>query len=174
MVHTAMAVGLGSASTLLLLMLLSWKWLRFWPPDEQWKQLLYWVLALVNLGALLLAAGKLALVGPIGLKQLIGGLLVVLGLAGTGVAVAQLGLRRTAGGDGSLVTDGLYSRSRHPQIVANLVVLVGLVLLAPGTATLAAVTAAWLIVMALAEERWLQAEYGDAYSRYRDDVPRFV
>lgn len=42
------------------------------------------------------------------------------------------------------------------------------------TAVLALLGIVWFLLAPLAEESWLQEQYGEAYETYRESVPRFI
>jgi protein-S-isoprenylcysteine O-methyltransferase Ste14 len=80
------------------------------------------------------------------------------------------------GRGGSLITDGIYRRIRHPRYVA---VWLGTVAVAVFTNYLAAYIIAIAIVPALylvvvLEEKELRERFGEEYVRYCERVPRFI
>jgi protein-S-isoprenylcysteine O-methyltransferase Ste14 len=152
---------------------------RYWPPERRdWRYWTHW-------GADVIARGGLFVIayldyGTLGWPQAptlgIGAILFVTGAA-TGVAAERrLGTEETMGLTGQLRTDGLYRYSRNPQYVGAVVATVGLLLLANSRllAVLAAVQLCHWLALPLSEEPWLTDQYGDAYRRYRSEVPRFV
>ncbi len=76
-----------------------------------------------------------------------------------------------------LVVSGLYRYSRNPMYVAVVIVLWGWAL-AFHSRSLAiyalAVMLAFHLRIVFAEEPWLARTYDDAWSRYRDRVPRWI
>jgi protein-S-isoprenylcysteine O-methyltransferase Ste14 len=88
----------------------------------------------------------------------------------------DLGSDETMGLRGELRTDGWYRYSRNPQYTCYLVATVGFVLLASSwqVTVLCGLLASWWFVMPFAEEPWLREQYGEAYDRYCDRVPRFL
>lgn len=75
-----------------------------------------------------------------------------------------------------LLTEGLYSRLRHPRYVQFLIALLGYSLIANYLA-LYLVVALWapgIYVIVLLEERELREHFGQAYDDYCRKVPRFV
>lgn len=89
---------------------------------------------------------------------------------------SDLGTGETMGLEGDLRTGGWYRYSRNPQYVCYLVATVGVVLLTASwmVAVLCGFYASWWLVMPFAEEPWLREQYGEAYERYAERVPRFV
>ncbi|MGW8272650.1 MAG: methyltransferase family protein [Thermodesulfovibrionales bacterium] len=75
-----------------------------------------------------------------------------------------------------LVTDGPYSRSRHPRYLQFLLALLGYALFSNYLASYA-VFALWLVgirFIAVIEEKELHDRFGDAYDEYCRRVPRFL
>lgn len=77
---------------------------------------------------------------------------------------------------GELLTEGIYSRMRHPNYVAVTLGLLGWSFFVNFLAVylLVVVTVLGVALIARFEERELHARFGEAYSRYRQRVPRFV
>ncbi len=98
-----------------------------------------------------------------------GGALVVWG-------IATLGSRRTSGLPEGLVAEGPYLLTRNPQYVGDLILFVGVVVFSNSAvvAVTHLLTAFVLLLAPFAEEPWLENEYGDGYTAYRREVPRFL
>lgn len=76
-----------------------------------------------------------------------------------------------------LVTEGLYSHSRNPMYVGNVLILCGVALACnTWTCVLLAVPFCVFIYVAIiaAEENFLRAKFGDAFDAYCRDVPRWL
>lgn len=79
-------------------------------------------------------------------------------------------------GRGELVTDGVYSFSRHPQYAGFILMTFGLLI---HWATLPLLIMWPLLViqyirLARREEAEMEEEFGDAFREYRERVPRFI
>lgn len=74
------------------------------------------------------------------------------------------------------VTQGIYSISRHPQIVMSSVVILGACVAAGSWAAMLMLLAARLFghFGILAEEEVCLQEYGEAYRAYIEQVPRYL
>lgn len=75
-----------------------------------------------------------------------------------------------------LITEGLFSRMRHPRYVQMTLALAGFALIANFPAAYA-VLPVWLVgirLVVVLEERELLDRFGDAYREYSRHVPRFV
>ncbi len=113
--------------------------------------------------------------GPV--RQDVGSLLIVLGLATIVLAMAWLGLRRSSGQEVSrLQVSGPYGLSRNPQILGGALLIVGVFLLRPSWYALGWVLlcATMLHLMVLAEEEHLRARFGGEFEHYVARVPRYL
>lgn len=75
-----------------------------------------------------------------------------------------------------LLADGPYRRTRNPLYLGTLLHTVGVSLLMPPAGAVFAIAAIWILQvrLALAEEPFLASRLGQAYTAYRDTVPRFL
>lgn len=103
-----------------------------------------------------------------GLLMGLGGLLMFAG--GALVVRAWQAIHAARGG---LVTDGLYSRLRHPQYAGMDLLIVGALVQWPTLATLLMAPVLLLTYARLArrEEAELEARFGEVFRRYREAVP---
>lgn len=102
--------------------------------------------------------------------------LILVGAALVSWGMATLGAKRTSGLPQGLVTEGPYALTRNPQYVGDLLLFVGIALLAnSGVVTVTHLLTAFVLLLApFAEEPWLEKEYGEAYVAYRRNVPRYL
>ncbi|ELZ31106.1 hypothetical protein C474_09734 [Halogeometricum pallidum JCM 14848] len=154
-------------------------WADYWPPgDRSWEYYAHWTLSqVVNLslaGVAYLDWNALGLPQPAAVVG--GGVLFAVWYGAALAAGLDLGVEETKGLTGDLRTDGWYRYSRNPQYVCYIVATVGFAVMAGSTlaAGLCAVYLAWWLVLPFAEEPWLREQYGEAYERYAERVPRFV
>ncbi|RDI71903.1 methyltransferase family protein [Halopelagius longus] len=153
-------------------------WADYWPPgDRNWNYYAHWTLSqVVNAsiaGVTYLDWNGLGLPRPV---LAVGGVLFVVWYGAAIAAGLDLGVEETKGLKGELRTGGWYRYSRNPQYVCYVVATVGFAAMA-GSALVAALCAiylAWWVALPFAEEPWLREEYGEAYERYAERVPRFV
>lgn len=75
-----------------------------------------------------------------------------------------------------LAVDGPYARIRHPQYAGFVLIMTGFLLQWPTLVTLAMFPILLFMYwrLALREEREVEAEFGEAYARYRAATPAFV
>ena len=135
------------------------------------EKIAYAVYQLATLGILLaLCAGRIQ-TGSTGTWY--GGLTVyLLGLVLCAVSV----LHFAAPDQDGLNTQGIYRLSRNPMYLGYFVCFLGMALLTRSWVLLALVlvfqgSAHWII---LAEERWCQETFGEAYRQYRGRVRRYL
>ncbi len=76
----------------------------------------------------------------------------------------------------TLLTQGIYSRTRNPRYLAILLGMLGIALMVQ----FPAVYLAWVVIvpgtylLILLEERELKGRFGQEYRRYLNDVPRLI
>jgi steroid 5-alpha reductase family enzyme len=95
--------------------------LRTWSLQGLW--------VLVTAGAALAAIANPA-AAPLGVVELIGVALWLFGFGVEVIADRQKRLFRSQGGDGTFITSGLWSRSRHPNYLGEIVLWAGVALIA--------------------------------------------
>jgi protein-S-isoprenylcysteine O-methyltransferase Ste14 len=141
-------------------------------------------IAFMQLGGVL-AFGLILLLGLLGWNRLgwpaewrwsLGLTLMIIGNGLAWGGVWQLGWQATSGAKDKLITTGLYTTTRNPQYLGDMLILIGWVILSASALTMVAV---WLALIAFvlvpfAEEPWLEAKYGSAYRQYKDTTPRFI
>lgn len=81
------------------------------------------------------------------------------------------------GADGrGMLTDGPYRRTRNPLYLGTLLHTFGVAVLMPPSGAIFAVSLLWIfqVRLAMAEEPYLAAQFGEAYLAYKRAVPRFL
>lgn len=134
-----------------------------------------WILALAYAGVL---AARMLIPGPLQIWAL---WLVVAGVALRFAAAFYIGphVRGASLGAEDLADRGLYSLSRNPLYLSNLLVGCGLVLFAGCFQPVQAVALSALLVfhhalLIRAEESFLRGRFGEAYEVYATRVPRWA
>ena len=77
----------------------------------------------------------------------------------------------------NLVTDGLFSHSRNPLYVGNILIVIGFVFVSGNLTGLIVGSLAFLIIYRLivhSEESFLSAKFGEPYAAFCADVPRWI
>ena len=152
--------------------------LGFWPFWEPW-------LGLTTKSTWLLLSASLARQGWLGF-QAATMLLLILGIiaAGLGAWLRVWGSAYVGSGvvnspamhGRTLLADGPYRRSRNPLYLGTLLHTAGVALLMPPAGAVFCLAAIWILQvrLALAEEPFLTARFGQVYREYVDRVPRFL
>jgi len=93
-----------------------------------------------------------------------------------GGTLVTMGWERIHKARGELVTAGIYATIRHPQYAGLFLAILGSLIWWPSLITLLmAPILLWSYYrLARREERELEAQFGEAYRRYRERVPAFV
>ncbi len=176
----AFAAGaLAGVGVLSMLVLTLTAGVRLWPPgDRTWNYYLHWgLVAVYELATLaVVALDRNSWVVPGAVRTLVGLPLLLVGAGLFAWGARSMDAAETAGLEGDLHTDGPYAYTRNPQYVGMLLGRVGFVLAANSrlAAALGALQVGWVSLLPFAEEPWLDSEFGEAYERYRESVPRFV
>jgi protein-S-isoprenylcysteine O-methyltransferase Ste14 len=109
-------------------------------------------------GAIVAALGQIVRAATIGLKYVIRG-----------------GRNRRVYAE-DLVTDGIYSHTRNPMYVGNLLIMIGVAIASNSWATIVVAVPLGLFMyssIVAAEENYLQQRFGAAFTAYCRDVPRW-
>ena len=153
---------------------------RLWPPPKKrsWQFVLTWVCFSVaflgNAALIFLDWNSWLMKEPIrfvlGIPfSVIGALLVAWGFA-------TLGSGNTSGLRQGFIREGPYQFTRNPQYLGDMLLFVGLSLIA--NSLYLWMTHSLLILVfvltPLAEEVWLAEQYGEVYRDYKRDTPRFL
>lgn len=106
-------------------------------------------------------------------------LAVPLGLTGAllfGAGATTLGVKNTSGLRDGFVARGPYLLTRNPQYLGDILMFTGFSIAANSEVVLVthAFTSLIFLVAPLAEEPWLETQYGETYLEYRREVPRFI
>ena len=101
-----------------------------------------------------------------------GAFLRVWGTAYVGAGVVQSASMH----GGALLADGPYRRTRNPLYLGTLLHTFGVALIMPWSGAIFAIALIWIfqVRLAIAEEPFLTAKFGEAYVAYRARVPRFI
>lgn len=93
-----------------------------------------------------------------------------------GYVLLSKGWRQVHGGQGGLVTDGVYAYARHPQYTGLFLVIIGFLVQWPTllTVLMAPVLLYAYTRLAKSEEQMMQEKFGRAYDEYRKTVPAFI
>lgn len=174
-------VGCGVGVTLLTLlaMTVAGSPLRVWPLSPSWdfRSIVFWTLfRSLHVLTAVVAAVDFALWSE-GIPALRIAGLVIACVSGIFYLYAGiwLGKENLYGGQGGLETRGIYRYTRNPQYAAAIPASLGLGIASCSLPAflISACLAGVYVLMARAEEPWLERTYGSAYRHYRKSVPRF-
>lgn len=153
---------------------------RIWPPpgEGSWQHWLTWALfyLVFMLNAFLLILDWNSWIFAGSLRFVLGIPLILLGTLLLLWGVKSLGARNTSGLQDGFVSSGSYQFTRNPQYLGDIVLFIGLSLVANSLYLWIAhvFTILVFIIAPLAEESWLAEQYGDRYFHYKRDTPRFL
>lgn len=153
---------------------------RIWPPPkkESWQHRLVWTcFCLVFLSNALLFVfdwNSWILFDPT--RFIIGTPLIIIGTLLLLWGINTLGVQNTSGLRDGLVQEGPHRFTRNPQYLGDMLLFIGLSLIA--NSLLLWITHGLLILVflitPLAEEIWLEDQYGEAYQDYKQRTARFL
>lgn len=100
----------------------------------------------------------------------LGGILI----SAFGIGIVYLGWGKIHGAE-HLVTEGIYSKIRHPQYAGFFIIALGWLFNAPSPVlvTLFPIFVMLYFALSLLEEKHLLEKYGDQYVEYAESVPRY-
>lgn len=153
--------------------------LRIWPPPGAgtWP---FWFIWSATIGSTAGVTGlglmHRARATPLGPRVVAGWSCVLVGLAFAGWGMYALGARNSTGLRDGFVAAGPYRFSRNPQYVGDSLFLLGWILLFPAGSVIvtSGLGILWFLLVPFVEEPWLEEQYGEAYGRYRNHVPRYL
>jgi protein-S-isoprenylcysteine O-methyltransferase Ste14 len=152
--------------------------LKIWPTPGKgsWRSRIFWSLfRTLNVAALASAFLDWQSWDGFSLQRGIGASFAIVCFVLYGWACFALGRRNLYCGRDGLVTGGIYSWTRNPQYATAIPAYLGLAVASDSIAVfaIASLLALTFVLMAFAEEHWLEAAYGADYRRYRLEVARF-
>jgi protein-S-isoprenylcysteine O-methyltransferase Ste14 len=153
---------------------------RTWPPPSKgtWQYYLAWgsFCLVIGLNLLLLVLDWNTWVMDTPLRFIVGVPLVMIGSLLVTWGIRTLGVSGTSGLVDTFVKDGPYRFTRHPQYLGDIVLYIGLSIVANSlylwiTHILLIIN---FIITPISEEDWLLEEYGDSYRDYLEGTSRFL
>ncbi len=153
---------------------------RLWPPrvEGSWPHRLTWLFfyLVFGLNALLILLDWNAWALKSNLRLVLGVPVALLGALLVGWGITTLGRRNTSGLSDGFVSSGPYAFTRNPQYLGDMLLFVGLSLIANSLYLWIThlLTILVFAVTPLAEEIWLEEQYGEEYLRYKHRTSRFL
>ncbi len=153
---------------------------QIWPPPGRraWQYRLTWACFLLVFAlnaALLILDWNSWLFGD-DLRLVVGIPLALIGALLVSWGVASLGAGNTSGLKEGFVSAGPYRFTRNPQYLGDMILFVGLSVIANSLYLWIAHLLIIIVfaVVPLAEEMWLEDQYGETYVAYKRGTPRFL
>ena len=153
---------------------------RIWPPPRRpsWQYVLTWssFSSVFILNAALFFLDWNSWIFSVEIRLILG---IPFGLVGALLVswgVVTLGVRNTSGLKDAFITSGPYRFMRNPQYLGDMILFIGLSLIANSIHL-------WIthillilvfVITPLAEEIWLEDQYGEVYRSYKRDTVRFL
>ena len=173
-------IALGADVGLLVLSVASLvsKNMQFWPPPstKSWQYHTFWSLFRV----MFLCIVVLSVLDFNGSgspwRYYVGIPLTLIGFGLAFYITFYLGWKNAPGEKEGLITDGFYEWSRNPVYVVSIAGMIGVGLWVHSNMVYAllAIWAMWYIIAPFLEEPWLEEQYGEEFTRYKERVPRFI
>lgn len=178
----AFFLGIGVLAFLLWMMLLSLlsEKTQYWPPPgrETWQyQTLWWgIRTLIVCIAIVIYTNHSTWNIPHSLRYYLALPIFVCSFAIGSIAAFQLGWKNTHGIADRFVERGMYKISRNPQYVLYAISFLSLAVFVASikAAILLSLLAIWYLLAPFPEEKWLEREYGEAYTSYKAKVSRYL
>lgn len=153
---------------------------RIWPPPGKgsWQHRMTWLFfySVSALNAVLLILDWNSWIFESNLRFLVGVPLALIGGLLVSWGIVTLGSENTSGLRGGFAVSGPYAFTRNPQYLGDMILFVGLSLMA--NSLYLWVTHILLILVfaiaPLAEEVWLEEQYGEEYIQYKRGTSRFL
>lgn len=110
------------------------------------------------------------------IRFLVGVPLALLGGAFVSWGIFSLGIKNTHGVESGFVEQGAYQFTRNPQYLGDIVLLIGLSIVANSLyVTIPLLLQVIIFVITpFSEESWLNEKYGNKYIEYRNRTSRFL
>ena len=153
---------------------------RIWPPPgrRSWQYALTWIgfYVVFALNAALFVLDWNAWIFDDGIRLVLGIPLSIVGAMLVSWGIIALGTKNTSGLKARFIPSGPYRFMRNPQYLGDSILFIGLSIIANSaylwiTHLLLVLV---LLIAPLAEESWLEEQYGDTYLTYKGNTSRFL
>jgi protein-S-isoprenylcysteine O-methyltransferase Ste14 len=153
---------------------------RIWPPPKKgsWQHRITWILfylAFLFTGVLILLDWNSWIISP-HIRFLLGIPIALIGSLLVSWGIYTLGAKNTSGIKDELITGGPYRFTRNPQYLGDMLLFIGLIFISNSLYVLITNTLLVLVftITPIAEEVWLEEEYGEKFLHYKQNTPRFL
>ena len=98
------------------------------------------------------------------------------GIIAAGFSLLALGWKEVYGGEGILVTDGIYAKLRHPQYLGLILIVVAFLIMWPTLLTLllSPFLIGRYILLAREEDKELEEKFSEDFRHYKERVSGFI
>jgi protein-S-isoprenylcysteine O-methyltransferase Ste14 len=153
---------------------------RIWPPPKKqsWQYIIIWslfCLALVlNILLLVLDWDNWIISKPV--RFFVGIPVIIIGSFFVSWGFATLGIKNTSGIKSQFIAAGPYRFSRNPQYLGDVILFAGIILFSNSlyVAIVHVLGGIVFLIAPLAEEMWLEQQYGNQYVQYKNTTVRFI
>ncbi len=153
---------------------------RIWPPPgkKSWQYLITWILfyLVFGLNTLLIFFDWNTWIFNSPLRFVLGIPLIIIGTLLFSWGIRTLGTINTSGVSDGFINTGPYQFTRNPQYLGDMVLFIGLSIMT--NSLYLWITHLLLILIfvltPLAEEKWLEEQYGEQYLQYKNQSARFL
>lgn len=153
---------------------------RIWPPPKKqsWQYIIIWTLfylgLVLNVSLLVLDWNNWIISKPV--RFFVGIPIIVIGSLLVSWGFLTLGTKNTSRIKVEFVITGPYQFTRNPQYLGDVILFVGITILSNSLylAIVHVLGAIVFLITPLAEEVWLEKQYGEQYIQYKNATPRFL
>ena len=153
---------------------------RIWPPPnkQSWQYIIIWALFYIvlalNVSLLVLDWNSWTISKPV--RFFVGIPIIVIGSLLVSWGFATLGSKNTSGIKGNFVNTGPYRFTRNPQYLGDVILFAGISLFSNSLyVAIVHILGGIVFLMApIAEEIWLEQQYGNQYVQYKNTTVRFL
>jgi protein-S-isoprenylcysteine O-methyltransferase Ste14 len=153
---------------------------RVWPPPRKWswQYIITWALfyAAFGLNAALVILDWNTWMIPDEIRLFLGIPVMLVGALLVTWGIFTLGVKNTYGLKDGFISDGPYMFTRNPQYLGDIILFVGIGLIANSLAVLIVhlLMSLVFLITPISEEVWLEKQYGDDYLTYKKSTARFL
>lgn len=154
--------------------------IKFWPPqDSKFKLYFNWILTYIFIGGIII-------LGPLDynsfifnflIVKIIGVVLFLIGVSLSISAMFSFKVKETLGiSIDRLKTDGIYSVSRNPQYIGDILWFIGYMLFFNSSYLyiIVPLSVVWFFIAPFTEEPLLFSKFNNDFTKYKMNVPRFI
>ena len=145
--------------------------IKFWPPSNKIIWYIFWAIFL-----LMVSFDFLMIFKNYEKFNYLGFIFIILGVVVLFISLFTLGIIQTTGVNEKLVTKGIYKYTRNPQYIGDIIISIGLMILANSLeyTIIAIIEIIIYLWMPFNEEKVLEKIYSQEYINYKNKTPRWI